>query len=45
LRQLIQKAKEEGKLDLPRENILLFGTPHQRELNVNSTRVAVVIKS
>jgi len=36
---LIQKASEAGELDLPREDILFFGTPHEGEVSVNSTRV------
>ncbi len=43
LRQLIQKATEAGKLNLSRENILLFGTPHEAELNINSTRITRVL--
>ncbi len=37
--ELIQKATEEGKLNLPREDILFFNTPHEKELNINSTRI------
>ena len=40
---LIRKATEDGKLDLPREDLLFFGTPHPRELSVNSTRVGGVL--
>ncbi|WP_073949962.1 FAD-dependent oxidoreductase [Streptomyces kebangsaanensis] len=36
---LVQEATEAGELRLPREDILFFGTPHPRELSVNSTRV------
>jgi len=36
---LIRQATEAGDLSLPREDILFFGTPHERELSVNSTRV------
>jgi len=43
LRQLVQKAAQEGKLHLPRENILFFGTPHDKEINVNSTRIIKVL--
>jgi hypothetical protein len=39
---LISKAAEAGELDLPREDILFFGTPHEREVSVNSTRVTQV---
>ncbi|MBI4372913.1 MAG: FAD-dependent oxidoreductase [Candidatus Omnitrophica bacterium] len=40
---LIRKAANEGKLQLPREDILLFGTPHEGEVSVNSTRVTRVL--
>ncbi|MDR0307285.1 MAG: FAD-dependent oxidoreductase [Chitinispirillales bacterium] len=40
---LVQKAHGEGKLDLPREDVLIFGTPHDREISVNSTRVIRVL--
>lgn len=36
---LVQEATEAGELRLPREDILFFGTPHPRELAINSTRV------
>jgi len=36
---LVQEATEAGELRLPREDILFFGTPHPREISVNSTRV------
>ncbi|WP_114393063.1 FAD-dependent oxidoreductase [Oleisolibacter albus] len=36
---LIRQATESGELDLPREDILFFATPHPHELSVNSTRV------
>ena len=36
---LVKKASEDGVLQLPREDILFFGTPHPREVSVNSTRV------
>ena len=36
---LVQRATEAGELDLPREDILFFATPHPREVSVNSTRV------
>jgi hypothetical protein len=39
---LIRKAAQAGELDLPREDILFFGTPHEGELGVNSTRVTRV---
>ncbi|PKN30133.1 MAG: FAD-dependent oxidoreductase [Deltaproteobacteria bacterium HGW-Deltaproteobacteria-21] len=40
---LIRKAHDEGHLDLPREDILLFGMPHENEVLVNSTRIAKVL--
>ena len=36
---LVQKASEAGELDLPREDILMFGTTRLSEVAVNSTRV------
>jgi FAD dependent oxidoreductase len=39
---LIRQASEAGELDLPREDMLFFGTPHEREVSVNSTRVTQV---
>ncbi|NLE01011.1 MAG: FAD-dependent oxidoreductase [Fibrobacter sp.] len=36
---LIEKASDEGKLRLPREDLLMFSTPHEQEVSVNSTRV------
>lgn len=36
---LVQRATHAGELTLPREDILFFGTPHPREVSVNSTRV------
>ncbi len=40
---LIAKATADGRLDLPREDLLFFATPHERELSVNSTRVGGVL--
>jgi hypothetical protein len=40
---LVRKATEAGELDLPREDILFFATPHEREISVNSTRVTRVL--
>ena len=40
---LIAKATKAGELDLPREDILFFDTPHKRELSVNSTRITKVL--
>jgi hypothetical protein len=36
---LVRRATEAGELDLPREDILFFATPHPNEVSVNSTRV------
>ena len=36
---LIGQARDAGELDLPREDILFFATPHPDEVSVNSTRV------
>jgi hypothetical protein len=41
--ELIRKATEEGQLQLPREDILFFATPHEREVSVNSTRITKVL--
>jgi hypothetical protein len=43
LTDLVRKATEAGDLDLPRENILFFATPHPKELSVNCTRVTDVL--
>lgn len=40
---LVQRATAAGELDLPREDILFFGTPHEGEVSVNSTRVRHVL--
>ena len=40
---LVQQASSAGELDLPREDILFFGTPHPHEVSVNSTRVTGVL--
>ena len=37
--QLIRQATEAGELELPREDLLFFATPHPHEVSVNSTRV------
>ncbi len=42
---LIRAATEAGELELPREDILFFGTPHEHEVSVNSTRVTQVLGS
>jgi hypothetical protein len=40
---LVAQAAAAGELDLPREDILFFGTPHAHEVSVNSTRVAAAL--
>lgn len=40
---LIEEARADGELRLPREDILFFATPHPREVAVNSTRVNRVL--
>lgn len=40
---LIRQAAAEGNLQLAREDILFFATPHEREVSVNSTRVMQVL--
>jgi len=39
---LVREATQAGVLKLPREDILFFGTPHEGEVSVNSTRVTRV---
>lgn len=39
LREFMREAIEKGELDVPRENILLFGSIHEGHVNVNSTRI------
>ena len=39
---LVRRATQEGELDLPREDMLFFATPHDNEVSVNSTRVTRV---
>ncbi len=39
LREIIDRATAAGDLDLPREDVLFFATPHAHEVAVNSTRV------
>jgi hypothetical protein len=41
--ELIEQARADGELDLSREDILFFATPHAQEVSVNSTRVAGVL--
>ena len=40
---LVSEATKNGELDLTREDILFFGTPHPKEVSVNSTRVTRVL--
>jgi hypothetical protein len=40
---LIHKATVKGELKLPREDMLFFATPHEKEISVNSTRVNRVL--
>jgi hypothetical protein len=40
---LVKKASAAGELELPREDMLFFATPHEREVSVNSTRVTRVL--
>ncbi|OHB49363.1 MAG: FAD-dependent oxidoreductase [Planctomycetes bacterium GWF2_41_51] len=40
---LIKEATEAGDLELQRENILFFKTPHEKELSVNCTRILNVL--
>jgi FAD dependent oxidoreductase len=40
---LVRRATEAGELDLPREDMLFFATPHDAEVSVNSTRVTRVL--
>lgn len=39
---LVKQASTAGELDLAREDMLFFATPHPRELSVNSTRITRV---
>ena len=36
---LVAKATQAGDLQLPREDVLFFATPHEHEVSVNTTRV------
>ena len=40
---LIEQAVAAGELQMPREDMLFFATPHEREVSVNSTRVTEVL--
>jgi hypothetical protein len=39
LRTLMNEATSKGELNIPREDILFFGTIHENEVSVNSTRI------
>ncbi len=39
---LVREATAAGELELPREDVLFFATPHEREVSVNSTRVGAL---
>jgi hypothetical protein len=41
--ELVREATASGELALAREDILFFGTPHEGEVSVNSTRVTGVL--
>lgn len=43
LSDLIHQANLKGELQLAREDILFFSTPHEKEVSVNSTRVVQVL--
>ena len=40
---LVRRATQAGELELPREDMLFFATPHEREVSINSTRVTRVL--
>jgi FAD dependent oxidoreductase len=40
---LVRRASEAGELNLQREDMLFFATPHPNEVSVNSTRVTRVL--
>jgi FAD dependent oxidoreductase len=40
---LVRRATEAGELNLQREDMLFFATPHENEVSVNSTRVTRVL--
>lgn len=40
---LVRRATAAGELDLPREDVLFFATPHEQEVSVNSTRITRVL--
>lgn len=40
---LVRQASAAGELELPREDVLFFATLHEREVGINSTRIAKVL--
>jgi hypothetical protein len=40
---LVRRARDSGELDLQREDILFFGTTHEKDVIINSTRIMRVI--
>ncbi len=40
---LVRRAVEAGELDMAREDLLMFGTLHEHEVAINSTRVTQVL--
>lgn len=40
---LIKRAEQAGELNLPREDILFFGSPHDKEVEINSSRIIDVL--
>ncbi len=41
--KLIEVASTKGDLEMPRDDILLFGTSHEQDLSINSTRISHVL--
>ncbi len=41
INELYDAAKDRGEIDNPRENVLKFYTPHDREVHFNTTRVVM----
>ncbi|MGH7575445.1 MAG: FAD-dependent oxidoreductase [Longimicrobiales bacterium] len=41
--ELVRRATEAGELDLAREDILFFATPHPHEVSLNCTRITDVL--
>ncbi|MBD3317566.1 MAG: FAD-dependent oxidoreductase [Chitinivibrionales bacterium] len=39
LSRRVKEARARGEWNIPRENVLLFGTPHDNEVSINCTRV------